>query len=113
MARRSAVVVVAVQVLAVGTGAAMGLSAEAGPTAPVLRSASARAGHVRVSYSLPAGAVGSRIEVAVRRQVGQNGAFLRGVRLREQLPSRSGGANGWRTRGSLAPGRYFVHVSSI
>jgi hypothetical protein len=80
---------------------------------PVLHSAVASGTRLRVSYTVPAGSIGRRIEVARKPRVAPSGAFSSGVLLREHLPARSGDVARWRTRGSLTVGRYYVHVSDI
>ena len=91
-------------------------TAGAAVSQPHLRSASGRAGHVVVVYTLGDQAP-SKIVVASRRATGPGGAFLaKNVRLREPLPATMrvrGDAYRARTRHTLAPGRYFVQVSAM
>src|SRR5206468_9385434 len=87
-------------------------SASAAAPLPSLRSASAKQGHVVVTFALGELAPG-RIVVAVHSQTSANGRLLTAnVRLNELLRSVKT-ATGYRarTRHTLAPDTYYVQVS--
>jgi hypothetical protein len=89
-------------------------SVQAAVSQPHLRSARARAGHVVIVYTLGDQAP-ARIVAASRPATGLGGDFLaKNVRLREALSAttRANGAYRMRTRHTLRPGRYYVHVSA-
>jgi hypothetical protein len=86
--------------------------AGAAPTLPNLRSATARRGHVVVTFALGDLAPG-RILVASRRAMMDNGRFVTAnVRLNEPLRSVKT-STGYRARArhTLPRGRYYVEVS--
>jgi hypothetical protein len=89
----------------------------AGTAGPVLRSATPQGGHLVVVFSLGDLARAAEIEAATSPRRGVNGAFLAGfVKLREKIaagPRATTGLVRWRTRNTLPPGRYYVHVSGV
>ena len=110
MISRSTAVPIAASVLGLG----LLTSAAAAVSQPHLRSASVRQGHVVVVYTLDE-QLPSKIVVATHPTTGRDGDFLaKNVRLREPLSAttRVKGAYRMRTRHTLRPGRYYVHVSA-
>jgi len=95
--------------------AAGGVAQASGVQTPVLLAAAATHRHVVVTVS-----VGdlrpTELLVARRRAVDEDGAFLRrNVRLEEtiHLPASTTGVVRWKSRGTLAPGTFFVQVLAV
>jgi hypothetical protein len=102
----------AVPALIAALAAAVLTVASAAAQLPDLRTATAKRGHVIVTYGLGE-LVPGRILVAVRPKTTANGRFAAAnVRLSEPLRSVKT-SNGYRarTRHTLPPGRYYVQVS--
>jgi hypothetical protein len=99
-------------VIAVAAG---GLARASIARTPILQSAAADHRHVVVTVSV--GDMRLRqLLVAKRRVVGADGSFLASnVRLREaiHLPASATRVVRWKSRGTLAPGAYFVQVMAI
>ena len=122
MVLQSRLVVVKRSIAALIACAAIGGTLLAGGSAavsqPYLRSATSRARHVVVVYTMAIGdQAPSRIAVASRPATGRGGAFLdKNVLFREPLSAtnRVGlSAYRMRTRHTLRPGRYYVQVSAM
>jgi hypothetical protein len=82
---------------------------------PILRAASANHRHVVVTVSV-GDLQPTELLVAKRRAVNAEGAFLRkNLRLQEAIhvPSSATGVVRWKSRGTLAPGTYFVQVMAV
>lgn len=109
-------------IAALVTSAAIGGTLLAGGSAavsqPYLRSATSRARHVVVVYTMAIGdQAPSQIAVASKPATGRGGSFLyKNVLFREALSATNRvGLNAYRmrTRHTLRPGRYYVQVSAM